>query len=378
MVPKQYFANFVAQIRLQKSHIEDARTGHTTLRERLLADESVSPIVEAVFLQGSYRRGTAIRPKAGARADVDVVVVTNLVPDVEDPVNGVTARQAIERFVPFVKEHYPDRWRRQGRSIGIELSYVDLDLVVTALPGAQSAEALARLASWSTDDYGLLGDYPDESDESPFWRDSVGAYLATLSEAASSDSWRAEPLWLPDRDADEWEPTHPLAQITWTWGKNAATSGHYTNTVKALKWWRRTRHPETEHPKGYPLEHMVGDCCPDGIDSLEECVADTLCTMRDRYASYAAAGTKPRLPDRGVPEHDVLERLSVEEFATFCEQVCAAAETAGEAIAERDSYESAVLWQKLLGNEFPVPEPPKSNRDDEPQSPANPGRASFA
>ena len=44
------------------------------------------------------------------------------------------------------------------------------------------------------------------------------------------------------------------------------------NVVKALKWWRLLDRPG-EYPKGYPLEHIIGACCPDGIASVAEGVA---------------------------------------------------------------------------------------------------------
>lgn len=44
----------------------------------------------------------------------------------------------MKRFVPFLNQHYAGKWVQQDRSFGIELSYVDLDLVVTALPADAS------------------------------------------------------------------------------------------------------------------------------------------------------------------------------------------------------------------------------------------------
>lgn len=52
-----------------------------------------------------------------------------------------------------------------------------------------------------------------------------------------------EPLYIPDRDADSWEKTHPLEQISWTQQKNARCNGHYVNIVKCLKWWRKEKYP---------------------------------------------------------------------------------------------------------------------------------------
>ena len=70
------------------------------------------------------------------RSDVDIVVVTNL--DRED----YGPDDAIAVFLPFVETHYPGKYKLQGRSIGIELSYVDLDLVITAAPTEAVKQAL--------------------------------------------------------------------------------------------------------------------------------------------------------------------------------------------------------------------------------------------
>ena len=57
-----YFNDFVSDIRLTESQIKDCITGHSTLRNRLESDAALSSIIVGTFLQGSYRRSTAVRP----------------------------------------------------------------------------------------------------------------------------------------------------------------------------------------------------------------------------------------------------------------------------------------------------------------------------
>ena len=121
------------------------RTGHSTLRRRLNEDDELKPLLVSDFLQGSYRRATATRPLEAVRSDVDIIVVTNL-----DP-HSVSPAQALQQFVPFLEEHYEGKYRLQGRSIGIELSYVDLDLVVTSAPSEVDQQALAWAAVKASD-----------------------------------------------------------------------------------------------------------------------------------------------------------------------------------------------------------------------------------
>lgn len=344
-----YFSDFLQEIRPTDKQKEQFRTAHTELREKLNADDVLSPIIVSDFLQGSYRRATAVRPSKGCKADVDVILVTKLS-------NGeFTPAEAMQKFVLFLDKHYKDAYEFQSRSIGIESEGVDLDLVITAAPSEQEMGILKSEAV-TTDDS------PEEVDDWRLVKSWVsrahrvgGKSAALLLEAAREPEWKLSPLLIPDRDRKEWERTHPLAQIKWTWEKNKACGGHYVNVVKAVKWWRRVRHAEVKHPKGYPLEHLIGVCCPDGITSVAEGVTQSLEAMVRRYESYAKIKQTPSLWDHGVPEHNVLHRISGEDFSTFLGQVADAAKIARRALDADTIGESAEAWRELFGDVFPKP-----------------------
>lgn len=372
------FVTFLTNIRPTENQRSEMASGHQTLRRRLGECEDLQSILVSDFLQGSYRRSTAIRPKADKRSDVDVVVVTNL--DSE----AVTPEEAGEHFVPFLEEHYAEKWEPQGRSFAINLSYVDLDLVITAAPSEVDQEALrsAAVRSLSTPDN--TRDWRLNALWLPPEERNVPEAARQFLKAASEAEWKTEPLLIPDRDAESWQPTHPLAQIAWTFGKNRLTNGHYVNVVKALKWWRRVRHPEPERPKSYPLEHIIGDCCPDGIDSVAEGVCCTLEEIGDRYRDEAERQDTPFLTDRGT-EENVLARIAGDDFAEFHAQAADDAELARRAYDEEDDAESARLWRKLLGDEFPADHngekasgPVTSGGYSEPSGPVVPPRGRFA
>lgn len=122
------FNEFLANIRPTDTQKEDWKSGARTLRERLKNFEPLKEIVVSTFLQGSIRRSTAIRPLGDKRPDVDIVVVTNLDHTLMSPTD------AMDLFIPFLDKYYPGKWETQGRSFGITLSYVELDLVITAIP----------------------------------------------------------------------------------------------------------------------------------------------------------------------------------------------------------------------------------------------------
>lgn len=342
-----YFKDFLSNIRLTDNQVNDLKTGHTTLRKRLEEDETLSKIIVSTFLQGSYRRSTAVKPKNGNKSDVDVIVVTKL--DSEE----YTPEEALNLFVPFLDKHYKNKYRIQGRSIGISLSYVDLDIVPTSAPSESETGILQ--------DKAIISEYTIEDFQQNLLTKSFDNALfeSVYNIFCKSDSepqWKSEPLLIPDREAEEWDETHPLEQIRWTVEKNKSCNTHYINVVKALKWWRKTQYPDMKHPKSYPLEHFIGDCCPDGITSVAEGIVLTLENIVSQYP------TKPFLADRGVPEHDVFARITDDEYSDFYDTVCDAAKIAREAFDCEELYDSVCKWRELFGTEFPsAPEPTKSN-----------------
>ena len=339
-----YFTRFLKQIRPTENQRSDCKKGHETLRERLNADDDLNSILVSTFLQGSYRRATAVRPKGEASLDVDIIAVTRInEADYPDP------DKAMDLFVPFLRKHYKGKYQRQGRSFGIGLSYVDLDLVITSAPSEAEEEvyeskAVKTDATLEDADDWLLTKYWIPRGE----RVNQSDFL----ESFRGEEWKTEPLRIPNRDAGDWEPTHPLEQIKWTWRKNAQCNKHYVNVVKAIKWWQRVHH-EDDRPKGYPLEHLIGMCCPGEIKSVADGVTRTLESIVANYDVYARNNQVPCLPDHGVPEHDVLERVSAQQFADFMEHAKVAAELGREALDAGDKAKSIEKWRELFGSKFP-------------------------
>ncbi len=342
-----YFKDFLSNIRLTDAQRKDLITGHKTLTDRLKSDPDLKAIIINTFLQGSYKRATAVRPLNDKRADADVIVVTNL------DKSKLTPEQAIAKFIPFVEKYYKGKYRIQGRSIGIELSYVDLDIVITSAPSEVDTDFLKSASvntSLSLEDFGPTYDWKLIK----AWAEPVSGRMMSLSEAQKREpEWKLTPLWIPDRDAKQWVETHPLEQIRWTRDKNKNTNTHYINVVKALKWWRILKVTDIKHPKGYPIEHMIGDNCPNGLSSVADGVCLSLEAIVVNYALHRAVGTKPSLPDRGVPNHDVWKRVSVEEFKKYYDHVKACAKIAREAINAKTLKEQVEKWREIFGDKFP-------------------------
>jgi len=173
------FRDFLREIRPTETQQEDWKAGAKTLRTRLAQDSGLKDILEETFLQGSIRRSTAIRPSGDKRPDVDIVVVTNI------DYTQTTPQQAMDRFKPFLDKHYGGKWRPQGRSFGIGLSHVDMDLVITALPRTVQLFNERQVASFA-----------DKDALTSIYKSAAATTLSTLEE---DTSWRLNTRWQDSR-----------------------------------------------------------------------------------------------------------------------------------------------------------------------------------
>lgn len=302
---------------------------HTRLRELVDGDRSLQDAVLGTFIQGSHRRATAIRGSESHPCDVDIVVVTRL------SRSSSSARHAHDLFRPLLERHYKGRYAQGERSWCITVDpQVTLDLVPTAEP--DSREIVDAVRSSSIRD----------------WIATDGSSVAAPGSIGESNWNRALPLWIPDRGLAKWDRTHPIELIRWTAAKNARCNGRFTHVVRAIKWWRRHTEPLPEYPKGYPLEHLVAECCPDGITSVAEGLARTFESIASRFRSDALRRTTPKLPARGAPEMDVMRRVQGSDFANLHAKVEMAASISRRALAEWGETESVRLWSSLFGSAF--------------------------
>ncbi|PKO03506.1 MAG: nucleotidyltransferase [Chloroflexi bacterium HGW-Chloroflexi-5] len=370
------FSEFLKEIRPTQTMLTNCKDGHTLLRDRLEAEESLQDCYVSDFLQGSYRRSTAVRPKGDQRSDVDIIVVTNLSEE------KYTPKKAMAIFEPFLEKYYKDKWRPQGRSFGIELSTVDMDLVITSAPSEIDIENLKSEAVRTSDSVVSAPDWR----LTPSWlslrsREFNFSAKALLELSSKQEEWKLSPLRIPDRDAGIWEDTHPLEQIRVTRDLNKNTNFHFVNVVKSIKWWWLDQLEDPQPPKGFPLERLIGECCPIGITSVAEGITRTFETIISLYGYHVSNSTKPVLPDYGVTSHDVFKRVTPEEFATFYGLVQPAALLAREAFNSTDRTESGNLWRELLGNKFPKPPDNGGSKGQgytPPDAPAVPGTSRYA
>lgn len=305
-----YFKEFLSEINPSASYAEDMRTGHLTLRKRLREDKDFAKYHVETFLQGSYKRDTAIHPGK----DVDVVVVTNL------DVDSVTVAQVYDFMPQILDRYYLGKWKEQGRSFGISLSYVDLDVVIAT------------------------SKHLDEDE------------LTTLSKATTdaSDDWKEHSLWIPDRDRNQWVETHPKAQMAATTELNKRSNGQFVPLVKAFKWWRQERYSDPVRPKGYILERIAAENVDTDATSYPELIQSLFRNIVSNYRNNVLTNTVPFLPDPGNPAHNVAGRVDPQDFKTFYEYVRDELPTIDLACTETDTAKATRHWRTVFGSKFPV------------------------
>jgi len=306
-----YFNDFLSEIEPSETAKADQQTGHTTLRKRLAEDADFGTIHVNTFLQGSYRRRTAIHPGK----DVDIVVVTTLDPDT------VAASAAIARLKKTLEKYYPGKVTPQTRSLCIQLSYVTMDVVIAASRELRTQGLFAEVRN-----------------------------VSALDEA---QSWKAQPLQIPDRDLQRWVDTHPKRQLEWTTELNKGSGNYFVPLVKMFKWWREETYQEPVYPKGYLLERIAGEKLDSGKRDHAEGFVQLLRNILTSYEAYAVANVVPSLSDPGVPTHNVLHRLTAGDFKVFIAHIKAGLTKAERALASADKNESARLWREVFGSRFP-------------------------
>ena len=184
---KKNFIDYVSNINLQQYVKDELRDKYKILVERL-KKEPIGEHIIASFLQGSVARDTATKSVKSDKADIDIVVVTDFV--CTDDLNNKdtykkTPEQALNAFRDFLNKYYSGKWRKQGRSLGIEMSNCCIDLVPTALPSPKMKAILREMFS-DTENY--TKDMLLES----YGSDKLKNY------AQSNSDWKSDYLMIPD------------------------------------------------------------------------------------------------------------------------------------------------------------------------------------
>jgi predicted nucleotidyltransferase len=300
-IPQARFTELLSDIEPSTTTQTNASSAQTELRDFLTDDEDFKKYHETTFLSGSYKRKTAIRPhtKNGQtdRPDVDIIVVTTHTLD-DSP------KEVVDLLYKTLKKEYSDI-RRQARSVGIESSKADMD-VVPIIP------------------------------DGTMYR-------------------------IPDRKQEEWIKTNPPGHTTWTTETNTAAGGRFKPLVKLMKWWRRENPTVAKKPKGFVIECITAECMDYEETYYGELFVKTLEEIVEKYKTNHLLGTVPNISDPGVPGNFVTDGITADAFTGFYNKAKSHAELGRKALNETAPEEATKLWKKIFGDRFPKTEGTNSN-----------------
>lgn len=295
-IPKARFTELLSDIEPSATTTDNASSAHTELRDFLKDDADFKEYHERTFLSGSYKRDTAIRPRTKNgqtnRPDVDIVVVTKHTCD-DDP------KEVVDFLYKTLKKEYTNI-RRQARSVGIESSKADMD-VVPIIP------------------------------DGTMYR-------------------------IPDRKQEKWIKTNPPGHTTWTTETNTAAGGRFKPLVKLMKWWRRENPTISKKPKGFVIECIIAECMDYKETYYGELFVKTLGNIVEKYKRDVLLNNVPSIADPGGSGISVTDGITSDAFNGFYNKVKKHAELGRKALKEIDPEEATKLWKQIFGDRFPKTE----------------------
>ena len=322
-IPQARFTELLNDIEPSPTTKSNASSAHTELRDFLKDDEDFKEYHTNTFLSGSYKRNTAIRPRSKdgetERPDVDIIVETTHTLD-DSP------KEVVDLLYKTLKKEYSDI-RRQARSVGIESSKADMD-VVPIIP------------------------------DGTMYR-------------------------IPDRKQEKWIKTNPPGHTTWTTETNTAAGGRFKPLVKLMKWWRRENPTISKKPKGFVIECITAECMDYEETYYGELFVKTLEEIVEKYKLDVLLNTVPSIEDPGGSGTRVTAGITSDTFKGFYNKVKTHAELGRKALNETDPEEATKLWKKIFGDQFPKTEgtnsksllaPAATTQTTFPNNPANPKR----
>lgn len=309
-----YFEELRKAVEPDLKRKKEAQKADDPVREHLETHESFADRHIDTFLYGSYARDTA----EGDIKDVDLVVVTNYTTDDKPGVVLNTLKNSLAKL--FDKIDLAD----QRRSIRVDRPLPDnpnSNLTLDVIPAI-------------------------------YQRGPDG------------------PLWVPDREKQEWVPSHPKGHIKYTSTLNARSyqGVSFVRLAKMMKWWWRyqfgcAQSNKVEHkrkPKGFWIEAMTGAFFDLSKESYPELIVSLLEDAFKVFKSFGTNGRIPTLPDPGLKGKTILTSITPNEFKLFLNTLETSLSWAQMALDAATEEKAAEYWRKLFGEKFPVT---KNTRD---------------
>lgn len=281
------FETFLNNIEPSKTTKDYISKVQNNLRTFLSNHDKYKDIVKETFLTGSYAKHTCIRPTTyDGKPDVDIAVVTKYT-------NSDNSKDVLDELYEILKEKY-NNVTKQSRSIGIELSGIEVDVV--------------PMISKENSDLLQIGSKSDGT----------------------------------------WIDTNPKGHLDWCTQVNKSNNNKFVRIVKIMKWWRKNNCPSTlKYPKGITLEKIIADNLADCNDQYEQIVYNTLIKIKNSFKPYIENGLKPTVYDPGIPINNLSDGYKFEEYKSFYDKICKHI-----SFLEINNF-SNDSWREILGTEFP-------------------------
>ncbi|MBX3491532.1 MAG: nucleotidyltransferase [Parvibaculum sp.] len=303
MTPNARFAEFIKDITPSETTVSNCQSAHTNVRKALMKDEKFRGRVKRVFLGGSYRRSTAIRPKTKGgsteRPDVDLYVVVDGSPWDSDPaalmddLYAALNRARDDLGITAIK--------RNRCSIALSMSKADLDASI-------------------------------------------------LLERQDDDLYR-----IGNRNTGEWYKTDPDEHTNWSAKQNTRCSGRFNPMVRMVKWARRQNKTVSRHPKSFALETFIAPHIHETETHYGQLFHGWCKNFVEAYAFNRMLGMRPSLEDPAVPGGNILAGVTNDEFCAYYDKIAKHRDDAAKALAEEDQDKATDLWRRIFGDRFPKP-----------------------
>ncbi|WP_282611012.1 nucleotidyltransferase [Pelagibius sp. Alg239-R121] len=303
MTPNARFTEFIKDITPSETTVSNCKSAHTSVRRALLNDDEFKDKVKRVFLGGSYKRYTSIRPKtkdgSTERPDVDLYVVVDGHPWFADPTAlmdelfGALNRARSDLGITMIK--------RNRCSVALSMNKADLDVSI------------------------LL----DRQDDNLF---RIG-----------------------NRNTGEWYRTDPEEHTDWSAAQNERCSGRFNPMTRMVKWARRQNKTVSRHPKSFALETLIAPHISETETHYGQLFHDWCQSFLDAYSFDRSFGNCPFLEDPAIPGGDILAGVTNEEFCAYYDKIRRHRDDAAKALAGDDQDKATDYWRRIFGDRFPRP-----------------------
>ncbi len=166
------------------------------------------------------------------------------------------------------------------------------------------------------------------------------------------------PLWVPDREWNEWVESHPLGYGEALSLLNADKGKKAVPLIKLFKHWRTTQ-MQRRRPKSYWLEALVYQHLSEGWIATDgkgyaELFTDLLHSIQDRFQPALDGEWVPEIPDPMLKQNNVAFNWEWSAFKSFMTRLNESIGWAERALVKSsDELDDAIaLWQKVFGLEY--------------------------